>query len=65
MLNTIIHYEVIMNIALIILVVCLATYTFAQDMRLKKYKLLAQNAGQWQHQEPAHSFPREKQHIAA
>lgn len=50
MLNTIIHYEVIMNIALIVLVVCLATYTFAQDMRLKKYKIqLAdlQSGSQW------------------
>lgn len=40
MLSTIIHYEVIMNIVLIVLVVCLATYTIAQDMRLRKYKLL-------------------------
>ena len=54
MLNTTIHYEVIMNIALIVLVVCLATYTFAQDMRLKKYKLqLAdlQSDSQWDHQQ--------------
>ena len=67
MLNTIIHYEVITNIALIILVICLATYTFAQDMRLKKYKLLlaAQNTSQWQHQDPVRSFPSEKQHMAA
>ena len=50
MLNTIIHYEVIMNITLIVLVICLATYTFAQDMRLRKYKLqLAdlQSGTQW------------------
>ena len=40
MLSTIIHYEVIMNIVLIVLVVCLATYTIAQDMRLRKYKML-------------------------
>ena len=39
-MNAIIHYEIIMNIALIVLVVCLATYTIAQDMRLRKYKLL-------------------------
>lgn len=39
-MNAIIHYEVIMNIALIVLVVCLATYTYAQDMRLRKYKIL-------------------------
>jgi hypothetical protein len=29
-----------MNIVLIVLVVCLATYTIAQDMRLRKYKML-------------------------
>ena len=40
MTNAIIHYEVIMNIILIVLVVCLAAYTIAQDMRLRKYKLL-------------------------
>jgi hypothetical protein len=40
MTNAIIHYEVIMNIVLIVLVVCLATYTITQDMRLRKYKML-------------------------
>ena len=39
-MNAIIHYEIIMNIALIVLVVCLAAYTIAQDIRLRKYKML-------------------------
>ena len=67
MLNTIIHYEVIMNIALIVLVVCLATYTFAQDMRLKKYKLqLAdlQSDSQWDHQQQS-KYSTSNSHIAA
>lgn len=68
MLSTIIHYEVIMNIALTILVVCLATYTIAQDMRLKKYKMqLAdmQAAHQWGTCKNSHTFSHKKQRLAA
>lgn len=68
MMNAIIQYEVILNIALTVLVICLATYTFAQDMRLKKYKMLIasmQTAHHWQHSESAPGYSRKRQRLAA
>lgn len=38
MLNNIIHFAVIVNIALIMLVVCLSTYITVQGQRLKRYE---------------------------
>ena len=68
MTNAIIQYEVILNIVLTVLVICLATYTFAQDMRLKKYKMRLssmQAARHWQHNEPAPGYPSKQQRLAA
>lgn len=67
MLSTVIHFEVLLNIALILLVVCLATYTLAQDMQLKKYKsLLAhRHTVSWPQPEHADSFTPKKQRLAA
>lgn len=67
MLSTVIHFEVLLNIALILLVVCLATYTLAQDMQLKKYKsLLAQSHPvAWPQTDPTDSFTPKKHRLAA
>ncbi|MCR5757315.1 MAG: hypothetical protein K6F95_05350 [Selenomonas sp.] len=67
MLNTVIHFEILLNIALILLVVCLATYTFAQDMQLRKYKsLLAQSHNiTWPQPEQPERFSPPKHHLAA
>lgn len=38
MLNQVIHFAVVVNVALIMLVVCLSTYITIQGQRLKDYK---------------------------
>lgn len=38
MLNAIINFEVILNIALILLVVCLSCYIAVQGQRLRRYE---------------------------
>ncbi len=66
-MNAIIHYEVILNIALIVLVVCLAAYTFTQDMRLKKYKMLLsdmQSGNHWHHSKQS-KIPASDSRLAA
>lgn len=38
MLNNVIHFAVVVNVALIMLVVCLSTYITIQGQRLKDYQ---------------------------
>jgi len=67
MLNTFIHFEVLLNISLILLVVCLATYTLAQDMQLKKYKslLARKHTVSWPQTEPPEQLTTKKRRLAA